>query len=362
MSDELRVHIVNRGLEPIAAHAVRVELNDSSESFVMELDSTTNSRTIPVGDSIEVVFFPRFEAGYHYVTISAHYDGDERPRNNSLTLLRRLGQPQLLISEVMSFPVHACPEYVELFNAGGTLYRFTNHWFRDGAHQPIPLTSQSGVVPPGGFIVVTVDDSLLLGCFPGLDAHAVVEALGTWPSLNHSGSGAEADSVIVLDRFLLPVDRVAYPPQPTDSRGRSLERVDLYPGIRPHVWVLSSHDGGGSPGSAHPRGILEVPKGRSVSVDPNPFDPTGGEALFVTVPVQSEPTRALVQLFDVSGKRLCELGSSTTLPFVFVWDGRDDAGRTVASGIYIVACELYGLTTGTRVVERVVLGCGARNR
>jgi hypothetical protein len=362
ISDELRVKVLNRGLEQVIERSVAIDIVDSFGVFVEQLDSTVNPRMIAVDDSIEVVFALTLEPGYHHLTVIATYEDDDRPGNNTLALLRRVGHQPLLVSEVMSFPAVGCPQYVELFNASVRAYEFSGHWLRDGAHQPVVITSAITLIPPRGHIVVTDDESSLRVCFPSLDEDLVVETEGSWPLLNHSGSGVEADSIVVLDRFRLPVERVAYPPQAADSRGRSLERVDLYPGERPHVWILSSATGGGSPGRENRRGIFDAPRAKSISVVPNPFDATGGGEVLVTVPAKSEPTRALVQLFDVRGRRVCEIGSSTALPYVFVWGGRDEHGRLITSGIYIVACEFYGLETGSRVVERVVLGCGRKNR
>ena len=87
-----------------------------------------------------------------------------------------------------------------------------------------------------------------------------------------------------------------------------------------------------------------------------------GQTALITVSAQREPSRAMVQVFDVSGRRVCEIGSSTSLPFVFLWDGRDAGGRLVIPGIYVVACELFGLVTGNRETKKVVLGCGRRNQ
>lgn len=358
--EELRVFVVNRGLAPVVPHAVVVEVVDSAEFSVVPLYETVIPETIAAGDSMEVAFLTALERGYHRVRVFARYDGDERPQDNVLTLLRRVGDPPLLISEVMSHPSESCPEYVELYNAGVATYRFVDHFMRDRAHDPVRVDSVLRVIAPGDHVVITENKARLVACFANLDTSVVVEVEGTWPTLNQSGTGAEADSIIVLDHFLLPLDRVAYPAQPSESRGRSLERVDLYAGVRPHVWVLSTD--GGSPGRAHRQAILKSPHGVGATVQPNPFDPTRGGELVIIVGARSEPTRTWVQLFDVGGRRVRDIGSSTSLPFVFLWNGRDEHGRPVVPGIYVIACEYRGLISGERVVERVVLGCGRETR
>ena len=72
--------------------------------------------------------------------------------------------------------------------------------------------------------------------------------------------------------------------------------------------------------------------------------------------------RATVQVYDVGGWLLGEIGSTTVLPFVFVWDGRDRNGDVVSPGVYILACELIGLDGGGRRVEKVVVGCARAKR
>jgi hypothetical protein len=260
----------------------------------------------------------------------------------------------------MTLPSSGCPEYVEVLNTGATAYNLVEHSIRDRSHEPVRVGART--IAPGGHAVITADKTLLLGCFSSLDSAIVTGVEGAWPSLNNTGAGGEADSVILLDRFLLPVDRVAYPPQSPDTRGRSLERVDLYPGDRPHVWLLSTSAGGGSPGWQHEQAVSETPHNAAITVRPNPFDPTAGQTALITVSAQQEPSRAMVQVFDVAGRKVCEVGSSASLPFVFLWDGKDARGRLVAPGIYVVACELYGLGTGNRDIKKVVLGCGWWNQ
>jgi hypothetical protein len=358
--EDIRVFVVNHGLAPAGAGEVSVEVVDSIESAVEPVYAAVNPHVIPAGDSTEVTFTVALARGYHRLSVIAVYDGDDQPRDNALTLLRRAGEPSLLVSEVMSFPLEGCPEYVELYNAGDAAHRLAGLYLRDRAHDPVGVTPSPRLVQPGEYVVVTEDRALLVGCSAFVDTSRVVEVQGTWPTLNQSGTGNEADSLVVLDHFLLPLDAIAYPPQPSESRGRSLERVDLYPGVRPHTWVLS--DPGGSPGRAHRRAISQRPHGGRVTVHPNPFDPTSGGELVITVPARSEPTRTWVQLFDVGGRRVFDFGSTTSLPFLFVWNGLDGQGRSVASGIYVIACEHRGLKTGARVVEKVVLGCGRTNR
>lgn len=359
VTDEPAIDILNLGVERVPAASIAIGVVDSIDGLVSVLAATTNAVAIEPGDSSVVRFVTPVQTGYHHVTVTAIHDGDERPHDNTLVLVRRIGASPLIISEVMSYPAVGSPEYVEVFNTGVRPYAFVAHKLRDSTRDPVDIASPTANVAPGGYLVIAADKPSLLDHFGNVDSLIVVETDGAWPSLNQSGSG-DADSVLVFDRFGLPLDRVSYPAQPTETRGRSLERVDLYPGVRAHVWVVSRALAGGSPGSGNPRGIYHVAAG-NMSVEPNPFDPTHGEELFVTVPGFAAPTHAQAWVFDLDGRRMRALGASSALPVVFAWDGRDDRGRRLPSGFYVVVCELEPLSGGRRV-ERVVVGCGKRPR
>ena len=174
--------------------------------------------------------------------------------------------------------------------------------------------------------------------------------------MNHSGSGTVADSVILLDTFGIVVDGVAYPPQPIDTRGTSLERVDLYP-RGGNTWVLSSSPGGGSPGRQNPMAIHVVPYGNAMRVSPRTFDPDRGEKILITIPEQLRPARVVVRVFDVDGTEVRELGATNRLPFVFVWNGMTNTGQMVTPGVYVLTCEFID-EGGVRRVEKVTVGRG----
>ncbi len=354
-------YVVDRGVEPIEAGAVTVELADSTEMGTPLVVSRDIPGTIVAGDSAAVEFEIELAEGYHRVYACAVYTGDERAENDTTRMFRRVGRSPVLVSEVMSHPKPGCPEYVELFNAGWTPYELTGHWIRDDSHEPQMIASTPRAIPPGGFIVLTPDSGGLMACFTSLRSDAVLEIEGQWPSLNQTGSGKEADSVIVLDPSFVPVDRVAYPPQPSATGGRSLERVDLFSGAGPHTWVLCGADAGGSPGERSPNSRSAPPEGERVTVSPNPFDPLRQEGLIAVIPRRKETERVVVAVFDLNGYRVVDLGSTAVLPSTFIWDGANAEGRTVPPGIYILACEFFSLTTGSRRVEKVVVGCGRKN-
>lgn len=98
-------------------------------------------------------------------------------------------------------------------------------------------------------------------------------------------------------------------------------------------------------GSSDPTSELG-PTGR-VSVDPNPFNPA------TTISFELEASaRVSVRIFDVAGRLLRTLASENlgAGPHRIDWDGRDDLGRQVSSGIYFVRFEWKGYRTTRKAV------------
>ncbi len=359
---EIRFMLINNGTESVPAGAVTVQWRDSSQAGSYPLGEVENSAVIDSACSHEMAFLAGFPEGYHFLKLHAAYAADERPGNNHIGLVRRVGFPHVLISEIMSCPAEPCPQYVEIFNAGGAAYDINEHAIRDAAHSFSRLTSQECILQPDGYLVVTPDKRMLMSVFPALSSLQVLEIEGAWPHLNHSGSGAFADSIIICDPFGIPIESVAYPPQSSAQCGNSLERVDLFPSSRSPVWVLSRSAHGGSPGGRNETSIFTSPEKGTISVTPNPFSPIAGEKLLIVVDPPPAADRTSVTVFDVRGRIVRTVGSTTVHPYVFVWEGNRDGGGVVPSGLYVLACEMVS-SDGRRLgVEKVVVGCGKKRR
>jgi hypothetical protein len=83
-------------------------------------------------------------------------------------------------------------------------------------------------------------------------------------------------------------------------------------------------------------------------VQPNPFS----SVMATPVEVPSA-TPARVTVWNAQGQRVATLwnGGSPAERFTLRWDGRDDRGRQVASGVYWITVESGGVRRGTRVVH-----------
>lgn len=95
-----------------------------------------------------------------------------------------------------------------------------------------------------------------------------------------------------------------------------------------------------------PAGVPDIPLVARLSSAPNPFNPTTTIAF-----VAPRTGRATLSVYDVSGRRVRTLydGPLGAGDHEIRWDGRDDARRPLASGVYVARLEVPGESTPLRM-------------
>lgn len=345
--------VTNGGTEDIGAGEVSVSVLDSSATGESHLTTWGNAAAIAPG-SLEAFAVPvPSTEGYHWIRAWLAYAPDERTAADSLSVLRRVGTPPVLVSEVLSRPPDGVEQFVEVYNAGDDAVDLGGWGLRDRSHDPVVVAPPGAVLPGRAFAVFTPDPGALCTAFGCGGLVFPVDA--TWPTINRGG-GEVADSVVVVDAYGLAVDAVGVPGMPSAAGNRSLERVGLYRGSAGVVWVLSQDPRGASPGRPGRRVLYAPPPPGRIDVAPNPYFPAEG-VLAVSVDAP-EGARAVVTVFDPWGRRVAGVGVADDFPTVLVWNGRDATGRRVLPGLYIIACEIRA-ASGAHV-EKVVVACGRR--
>jgi FlgD Ig-like domain len=128
-------------------------------------------------------------------------------------------------------------------------------------------------------------------------------------------------------------------------------RMDVSRRSFAHYYVTATDHSGneGKPASldASRAGTNAPPRTLSVSAYPNPFNPS--TTIRYTLPASG---RARIDVFDASGARVRALVNREQPAGVFTahWDGRDDAGRRAASGIYFARIEHNGAARAYKLV------------
>jgi FlgD Ig-like domain len=157
-------------------------------------------------------------------------------------------------------------------------------------------------------------------------------------------------------RLASPVTTREFTPGEPDIKvnkevGLHFESVDGTQFLVPDIFGLGapvSLVSGARPGSlGAPIDEARPARSEAVSIRPNPFNPS------TTVSIEvAAPARVVLRVFDVRGTLVKTLRDEAMAAghFDIPWDGRDDNGRAVSSGVYFVRFEAAGVRTTHRAV------------
>jgi hypothetical protein len=255
----------------------------------------------------------------------------------------------LIITEVMVNPAQddRVYEYVELYNTGPGAVDLSGMLIGVSGSFDAILPVRGGLHLWVGRYAVVVDPDCVWGddlCYEIPDDALVV-------TIESSGFGRyglpnnRSDTVVVADSRLSIVDRMAYHPEQVKT-GLSLERIDYgSDGLDPNNWA-ASHRFGGSPGERNDASV-PLPVETKMTIGPEvPADYATIELEMVAAPAHIE-----VRVFDREGRPVRNLidGVRSSSRVQITWDGLDDRGNAVPTGIYVVLAEAAHVDTGKRI-------------
>ena len=302
----------------------------------------------------------------------------------SMRITRTALEPRygvIRLNEIMFDPVsdefdHRAdqPEYLEMINVSSVPLDLNGMYLtaRSGERvetDSIRLGYRPTALPPGGYAVVFT----LPGYVPDGDANASDFLRAAFPSLP-----ARSETVLLPVRSRLKLvnegkllrlfsaqgvmqDEVWYRPEwhhflVIDGSGSSLERIDA--ALAPHAsnWTTSTSEYGGTPGWRNSVFQSDFPistRGR-IEIQPKTFSPNGDgvdDTARIRLFENRVPGALRVRIFDLYGRPVRTLSDFdfATPDHTLIWDGTDDSGRPLETGIYVVYVEI--ISTGDRKVE-----------
>ena len=252
---------------------------------------------------------------------------------------------EVVINEIMYAPLAGETEWIELFNPRTESIDLMGWTIEDAdSTRPRVLATYSIVLKTEAYVCIVQDSSDFLTFFPHVSC-PILHPTNGWPRLNNTG-----DRIVLRDSHGEIIDKVEYEKQWGGSRGNSLERI--HPGWlsnSPKTWSSSVSTSLSTPckqNSLHASSLAFKP---SITVDPDPFETETTISYKLTVPT------AIMKLhvYDIQGhlvKILIDQEPSGSTGSV-LWDGRDDEGRRLRMGVYILYLEAIHAEMG--VLDRV---------
>ena len=271
--------------------------------------------------------------------------GTHQPRSDAMQLPIGVwpgAHGELRVSEAMSRPRAAEPEWIELVNDASAIVALDAFAIEDAAGTRFPL---AGVLAPRERVIVTSDRAAFDAVWSVPGNVAVIEGR-PWPALNQSApAGVEAERVrLLVEEF--DVDVAALPGGADE--GTSWERTVLaLPGSALENWGPSLDARGGTPGRVNSRnGDRPVPPGPagSLAIVPAPFRPDHEPTALIALRTERPAAHCRIEIYDAEGRRVASLTpwSATEREHRALWDGRDTHGRRAPLGLYVVVATAGG--------------------
>ena len=266
---------------------------------------------------------------------------DDKPFNNEMTLLLKIGQipSSIVINEIMFSPNTdlAQTEWIELFNISNEIINLENWRLGDDDTTYIIIDSLYQL-SSNDYIIITSDYAKIRNTYSNLDSILIIEP-NRWETLNNTN-----DIIVLEDNLGFTIDRVNYLDDWMGTRkgekGISLEKCESEADNNSFNWWASVSYELASPLKENSIKGMCGEELTSVYPSPNPFSPDDDGIDDITRFYYKIPWKAQaeLQLYDIRGRLLRtweNLLPQGINPYV-EWNGRDQDNNLVRIGIYVI--------------------------
>ena len=298
--------------------------------------------------------------------------------NGASSVNFRFAMPQyvdsldVVINEILFNPISGGYTFIELYNRSQKAIQVNDLQLslrnnNGELSTPVELTGEPFLLLPDQYLVVSRNVESVMHQF-GATNHSAFLQMPRMPSLTR-----ESGRIVLLNRSLRVVDEVHYnSKQHVDflnvGSGVSLERI--HPdrsSLDPGNWHTAAQTAGfGTPGRQNSQYIAFTETGKAeVSLIPEVFSPDNDgldDFLNINYRFDTPSLMGEVIIFDSAGRKIKQLVQQQLLAAegTIIWDGSDDRGRKVLTGIYIVYFQAYNSTGVKKVFKLPCVVAGKR--
>jgi hypothetical protein len=337
---------------------------DENLDFASQPDELIGSVTVT--DSLEPLYgqysvsflWTALEEGDYRIVVEIDYQPDEDTSDNRAYRYLRVGTPlpQIIINEIMYDPIAGEPQWIELYNRSVSGHTLTGFKICDSDTETFYVLPEV-ILQPSGYLVIAASDS---GFAYPLAEDVVVPENG-FPYLNMS-----EDLVSLLDGTGFVFESVHYLSSMGGGSGVSLERISPeVSGDQSPNWGGSVDSDGATPGERNSLWASPPETSGSLRSSPNPFFPDRDGEKDFTIVSYSLPYRLSklkLTVYDVKGRQVKSVAEDlwTAPEGNLIWDGTNEDGSLVASGVYILYLEATDTESARAFAKKTTVVLGRR--
>lgn len=265
---------------------------------------------------------------------------------NAASEMEKYSVNDLVINEIMYDPMPEDCEFIELLNISAHTVKTCGLRISSGSTDCFIYFSAE--IPPGGYCILAADSSLFSPGAQSANSSSQLIVISGWQALSN-----QAGSIAIRDFYNTTIDSVYYQESWHNgiydiTRGRSLERISPYSSsCSSGSWSSSVSQSGATPGGANSIFTAYSPVSSELSVDPNPFSPDNDgheDFTFISYSVLGGAARIRIRIFDSRGRQVkTVINNDITGPTgKIIYDGKNDDGDYLRTGIYILLLEATG--------------------
>lgn len=291
------------------------------------IDSGSSTEYLVIdSDSVEIVINTELPgSGYYEYIYQLEAEGDSDLSNNETVSYYNHGGLRWVINEIMYHPSSGEPEWLELKRNAGY----------DTIENLLVMVDDDSceIAAAGEYVLVTGSEA---------DVEEMRELYGEDLEISE-GLKRLTDSgclIGIKDMYGNIIELFSYDPAWNQNlQGVSIERVNpLLPASEDNFSRSVSECTPGEANSIY----TELPvTGSKLTITPEVFCPANGEHTVISYQNSENLNLVRIAIYDLKGRNICKLADHEYQGAngYYIWDGRNDAGKIVKTGIYIILFE-----------------------
>lgn len=280
-----------------------------------------------------------------------------------------VSEGEILINEVLFNPLGDGVDYVELYNKTDKIFDI-EQLMLGSVRQTIPnppdttlkiITENSRLILPQSYLLLSTSTAMVISQYESPNPENFLE-MTSFPSYSN-----EEGTVLLKSKTGKVIDVFSYSEAMhfsllNTNEGVSLERISFENATSETTnWhSASAVSGYGTPGYKNSMMIEPTDQSNEIKMVPEIFSPNLDGYDDVTSLEYHFAEAGFTMnafIFDANGIERRHLVKSTLIPAdgTFFWDGQDENGNRVSSGIYVVAVEVFNLDGNVKTFKKPVV-------